>query len=92
MDSVPTAPLTAAPPAPHQVEVFNAAKLESLIMTIVGLVVTAGGAVMDAVQSSQLVNPHAHWLIIAGAIITAAARLQKAMGTHSFLMATDPPG
>lgn len=86
---MPDAPAPAAPPAPHQVAAFNAAKLESLIVTILGLVVTGGGAILDAVTSSSLVAPHSHYVIVAGMVITAAGRLQKALATHSFLQATD---
>ena len=79
----------APPPAPHQQKAFDAAKLESLIVTILGMVVTGGGALLDALTANQMVPPHAHYVIVAGMVITLAGRAQKALATHSFLQATD---
>ena len=94
--SVPTAPPTpvheagiAPPPAKHQVDAFNAAKLQAAIVTGLGLVVTLGGAILDAATSSSLVSPHAHYVVIAGAVIAAAGRLEAAIAHMAFQQGTD---
>lgn len=79
----------AAPPAPHQIAAFNAAKLQATIVTALGLVVSTGGAILDALTAGQLVSPHAHYVIVAGAIIAAAGRIEAAVAHMSFQAGTD---
>lgn len=84
--TIPGVP-TAAPPAPHQVAAFSAARLSATIMTICGAIVTIGGAVLPYLTS--LLGAGSHYVIIAGAIITAAGRYEAAQAHAAFQQATD---
>ncbi len=82
------APVPAAPPAPHQIAAFNAAKLQSTVVTILGAAVAAGNEIVAAVQQTGLV-PHAHWLTIAGTLLVIAGRIEYAVAHLAFQQSTD---
>lgn len=79
---------TAPPPAPHQTKAFDAAKLQALIVTVLGGLVAAGNEILAAVHQSGLVPP-SHWLTVAGAVLMVAGRIEYAISHLAFQQATD---
>jgi 3-keto-L-gulonate-6-phosphate decarboxylase len=80
-------PHAAAPPAPHQVDAFNAEKLVAKIVTGLGLAIAIAGAVLPAMTS--VLGAHAPSVIVAGSIITAAGSVQHALAHMAFQAGTD---